>query len=454
MFKNFDKVLKFTFKNQIAPKSYKIYTTVIAALLILIPIVICLIASSKMDDDDGTVKRCGADTVYIVNESYPDIEYSFLKSLGTPGYENIVFKNAKTVDEALASVNANGEVKSLIYEVTVEEDGVYSNIIIPTISVIDKEDAEHLNDFINEAGYTFTAVSMGISPMDLMKSGTPTRYNVYNADGYNKGTDLFADDAEAEDKANQDILSGFRIAFVLINSLLIYMIVLLYGSSISQNIVMEKSSKLMDTMLVSVRPEAMILGKYLGVLLAGVMQIIIWIVSLAVGLLGGMLIMKNMIPDTGVTGFVGNFSNMGLFTPVSLILSVLIVILGMLFYTAIAAMCGAISSTKEEVASNQGIFVMLILISFYMIIFGGAMSGQDIPMWQNLVPFTSVMILPAGVCLGTVSVGIAVLSVVIMAACAVGMIILAGRLYKMMSLYKGDKVNIVKAFKMLAANKE
>ena len=133
MFKNFDKVLKFTFKNQIAPKSYKIYTTVIAALLILIPIVICLIASSKMDDDDGTVKRCGADTVYIVNESYPDIEYSFLKSLGTPGYENIVFKNAKTVDEALASVNANGEVKSLIYEVTVEEDGVYSNIIIPTI---------------------------------------------------------------------------------------------------------------------------------------------------------------------------------------------------------------------------------------------------------------------------------------------------------------------------------
>lgn len=453
MFKNFDKVFKFTFKNQISPKSYKIYTAVISAILILLPIVICLIAGSKMDDDD-TLKSCGADTIYIVNEKYPDIEYSFLKSVDAPGYENIIFKNAKNVDEALASVNANSEVKSLIYEVTVDENGVSSNIIIPTISVVDKENAEHLNDFINEAGYVFTAVSMGISPMDLMKSGTPTQYNVYKADGYKKGTDLFSDDAEAEDKANQDILSGFRIAFVLINSLLIYMIVLLYGSSISQNIVMEKSSKLMDTMLVSVRPEAMILGKYLGVLCAGIMQIFIWGISLAAGLLGGVLIMKNMIPGAGVMGFVGNFSSMGLFTPVSLILSLLIIILGMLFYTAIAAICGAISSTKEEVASNQGIFVMLILVSFYMIIFGGALSGQDIPMWQNLVPFTSVMILPAGVCLGTVSVGIAVLSVVIMAACAVGMIILAGRLYKMMSLYKGDKVNIVKAFKMLAANKE
>ena len=237
--------------------------------------------------------------------------------------------------------------------------------------------------------------------------------------------------------------------FVMINTFVLYMILILYGSSIAQNIVMEKSSKLMDTMLVSVKPEALIMGKLLGMLAAAFLQIGIWIVSLILGMVGFMSVLMVFVPKLPVSEFTKNFDGMGIFTVPSILIAVFIVIIGIVFYTAIASLAGAISSNKEEAASNQGLFIMLLLAAFYLVLFGGAMSGKDIPMWQYLVPFTSVMVLPAGVCLGTVPVGIAAIGVVLLLLCAILMIVLAGRLYKMMSLYKGNKVNIVNAIKML-----
>ena len=60
------------------------------------------------------------------------------------------------------------------------------------------------------------------------------------------------------------------------------------------------------------------------------------------------------------------------------------------------------------------------------------------------------MLLPAGICTGSIPVGTAVAGLAILILTSVGLLVLAGKLYKMMSLYKGNAVNISKALKMLA----
>ena len=70
--------------------------------------------------------------------------------------------------------------------------------------------------------------------------------------------------------------------------------------------------------------------------------------------------------------------------------------------------------------------------------------------WLYLFPFTSAMVLPSGICSGVISTGVAIAGLAILIASSLGFIILAGKLYKMMALYKGNKVNIGKAIKMLA----
>ncbi len=160
-----------------------------------------------------------------------------------------------------------------------------------------------------------------------------------------------------------------------------------------------------------------------------------------------------MNPDTKnmVVTFFNNFDTMGLFRPVSVVIAILTLLFGIIFYSSIATICGAISSTKEEAASNQGLFIMVLIVSFYFVLFAG-LKGEDVATWMYIVPCTSAMVLPAGVCSGTVSTAIAAIGLLVMIITTVMLVILAGKLYTMMALYKGNKVNISKAMKMLMAS--
>ena len=79
--------------------------------------------------------------------------------------------------------------------------------------------------------------------------------------------------------------------------MLLYFLVLLYGQSTAANVILEKTSKLMDLFLVSVEPGAMVLGKVLATALAGLLQLAVW----AAGLAGGFAIGGAVVRQTGVT---------------------------------------------------------------------------------------------------------------------------------------------------------
>ena len=206
----------------------------------------------------------------------------------------------------------------------------------------------------------------------------------------------------------------------------------------------------MDTMLISVAPESMIFGKMLAILTAGIMQLLIWLAAIAGGVATGLKLYDTFFNNIGgsVITFIKSFSELGIFRPLNVVIGILALIVGIVLYASMSAVAGAISSNREEAASNQGLFIMILVICFYIVIFKG-ISGGDIVTWIYLLPFTSAMVLPSGICSGMISLGLGLAGLAIMIVCSVLFLILAGKLYKMMSLYKGNTVNIRKALKML-----
>ncbi len=453
MFKKFDKVFKFTFKNQVKAKGYKSLTIILALVLFLLPVLIFWIVDmASGSSEDEAIASCGAERIYVVNEITPNADYSLLNQLQVPNYEQIDYQKADNVDEILKQLAANPEPRALVLRIYKDsEENPTTTLIVPQNSILTTKDAANFNTFLDRQNQAFTILASGIPFSSMEELMRAQEKDVFNTEGYKTGTSIYETDAEMlEDKNNSSILPVFNMILVYVTVMIVYFVVLYYGASINQNVVLEKSSKLMDTMLISLSPDSLIFGKLLGVLAAGFIQFFLWIAAIAGGVFAGVKLVDTIDPGNNlpVITFLKSFSKLGLFKPGSVIIAVLVLIFGIVLYCALAAIGGAISNTKEEAASNQGIFVILLVVCFYLILMTG-LDTTDVPTWLYLFPGTAAMILPAGICSGMVSNVIALISFGLMLATTLFALWIAGKLYKMMSLYKGNKVTLTKALKML-----
>ncbi len=459
MFKNFGKVFGFTFKNQVNSKSYKITTCLVSLLLFLVPVIVFLIIASKSKDDkknEEKLKKTAVENIYVVNEYAPSADYSFLNLLGEENYSDKVYKNYKSVDDALMDVK-DGD-KTVIYRVICEDKELVATYILPSKAGISKKDVDNLSGFFNRYSNILNIVSVGLELDKLNQLSIPTNSSMRSVTASDSEADKLNKE-HAKEKELKNIKMGFKLVLVFMTCMIVYFVVLMYGIAITGSIVDEKASKLMDTMLISVSPQALMLGKFLGILTAGILQILSWVISLILGFVVGIKIVDNAFEGVEATifEFVKSFGEQGIFTPLNIVLAVVALILGISLFASLSTIAGAISNTKEEATANQGYFVIVLVIAFYIVLFGGfisaAASGGNPPVWMSLVPFVSSMILPATLSLGIVPLGLGILAIVIMIALEILLIFVAGRLYKMTAFYKGNKITPVKLFRMIFTGK-
>ena len=180
--------------------------------------------------------------------------------------------------------------------------------------------------------------------------------------------------------------------------MLLYFLVLLYGQSTAASVILEKTSKLMDLFLVSVEPTAMVLGKVLATALAGLLQLAVW----AAGLAGGF------------------------------------------------AIGGSMAGKAEDLSSTNVLFSLVLVASFFCCMFAGGMDGMtSSARWLDYVPFTAILVTPSRVLLGQTSLMGGLVSLVLVVVCAGALTALAGRVYRLMSLYKGNPPTPRRVLRML-----
>lgn len=255
----------------------------------------------------------------------------------------------------------------------------------------------------------------------------------------------------------KDSSAILNIALAYIFGFLIYMFVFLYGNMVMQGVIEEKSNKVMEVMVSSVKPFQLMMGKILGIAAVAITQFMIWVVfiivvgAVALNLLGGEELMAAaqagaaMDPATAMGGVSLDKDAIALINTVTdpgyllrIFGGFLIYFVGgyLLYAAMFAAVGSAVDNEKDTNNLQLPITIPLILAIFVMM---NAMQEPNGPLavWFSMIPFTSPVVmmvrLPYGLPDGFWW------SVVLLYATFLGMVWLAGKIYRVGVFMYGKK---------------
>lgn len=435
--KGFSKIFSFTFIQHIKTKGYKNSTIVIAILCLLIPAAAMI--GIEMSSSDGkpaaeqSQEEISADLssvkdIYLVDlseEKKADMSY-LPAMLDQAGIKADVTDWGTNIDKAADS--ASGRSGTLLI-ITEQSGSKYTmNIVIPEESDISEDTAE-----------SFNSILMAYADSLSIASGGEAQY--YG-------------DADTDEDPEESMKQVMMMVFSFINLMVIYFFVLAYGQGVANSVVTEKSSKLMESMLVAVKPAAVIMGKLMAITLTGILQLFSWIIALAASFAVGTAVVKEMNPDSDmmvikILDMIGNVTE-GMFSPLNCALALIMIMAGMLIYCALAGIGGAMAGKAEDLSSANAIFSLVLVASFLITLYsGGIMDGEFSTSVLDWIPFTSVLITPSKVLLGTVPLWAGAASLAVTLAATVLVILAAGSVYKTLVLYKGEPLKPAKLIKML-----
>lgn len=251
----------------------------------------------------------------------------------------------------------------------------------------------------------------------------------------------FEDDFEEEffdaDEYNAQI--GFSIFLMM---LCVYSI-----SYIVRAVIEEKSSKLVDLLMVSVKPGALMLGKVLAVLLFVVLYMAV--------LLGGVLISMTVTPmfmEVGSNAVINALGSMNLSLK-GVLVALVTGTIGFFAFGVLAALSGAGCSNMEESGGAMGTCMILIMAGYMASIFVSMISSESVITAFCLLPVLSMFVAPLQYMSGNIGIGIVAASCVIQLAAAALLLFLASRVYKNLIIYNGKRLGIKDMLKM-AGGKE
>ena len=259
-----------------------------------------------------------------------------------------------------------------------------------------------------------------------------------------------------ETESSSDIAMGLGMILAMV----IYIFVMMCGSMIMNNVIEEKTNRIVEVVVSSCRPFHLMLGKIIGVGLSGLTQMAIWIVLLAIAgsvmgnVLGGVAASPEAIApgmdasevNSVATDFMQQIMSIN-YTPI-IINFLLYFIGGYLLYSAIFAALGSAVDQASDTSQFLWPVMMLMIIALYAAI--GCAENPNGPMafWCSMIPFTSPIVmmirLPYDVPLWQMF-----LSHALLLGTALAIVWCAARIYRRGILHYGQKASFNDLFKWI-----
>lgn len=411
-FRGMGRVLAFTIARETKGKGYRGLTIAVALICLLAP-VLWLGLSSGGEKTPETGSR--VEQIVYVNETEGEgLPLERCPQLLPEVFAGIVCRQAESVQAA----EAMADRKTLVVALREGTDGVSARVLLPEDTELTEADARSCADGLEVCLPRLILDRAGVAPEQLPRVESRTEQK------------------EAESGGARGIVT-MAVSYVTLMAL--YFMVLFYGQSTANSVLLEKSSKLMEFFLVTVNPVAMVLGKILAIALAGLIQVALWCASLAAGIGVGCAIGRLRQADgmPEAVQLVKSLISSGMFSAGGAVLAVCIVVAGFLMYCALSAIGGALAGKAEDLGMTNQLFSLALVVSFLACLLGGGMEGSVAP-WLCWVPFTAVLVVPGQVLLGSASLWQGAACLLETLAFAVALGYFAGYIYRMMALYKGN----------------
>lgn len=425
LFAGWRDVFAFTFRETTNAK-YKRTTIIVAIVMLLIGAAIPIIMCLAQKDDNTSVSP--VQTVHVVNESsLSTLMTDQFKAMNPEGFPDVKFTFELEKAEAVVD-KLNGKTKDLVLVISDTADGILLKGVIPMDSELSEGDAySFLSAFVNVAEVS-KMVSSGISMDKLVLAMS--------------GSVIENIEAGVEQKSEGEEVVGMVMPMLV--TFLLYFIILVYGIQMGNAVSAEKTSKLMEMILTMTRPYSLVLGKILAMVASAVLQIFVWIGSIVAGFFLGDYVAKTYIYEDFSNVILDVFNLLkesgagSAFSVTSIILFAVTIIVGILFFSLLAASFGSMASKTEEVAQYMSYFQIFAIVGFFASYFLPLNGNQTLIKICRFIPVTSSYMLPADILVGNVTILEGSLLLLLLCAFTVGLVFLVGKVYKNQLFFRGE----------------
>ena len=422
------------YSTRVRKKSF-LLTTFITPILFA---ALCLVPAFLMTNMKESAKRLA-----VVDNS--GIVLPYLEDGETVSYVDMSSRNADSVKVRLAELGCDGVL--VVSPLDSVGKTITAEIYSPSPLGIDLE--ENLGNRLDDALENYRIESYGIEGlaqiMEDVKVNVPLRSYTISDDG--------------EEKVSE---SGVYMLVSMILGMVIYMFIVMFGAMVMSSVIEEKSSRVVEVLVSSVKATELMFGKIIGIAFVALTQFLLWIVLTVVivgvvGVLAGPSLASGLDPaemsqmagmDVGqlaqMTGspelgvIISSLSNMHLGT--ILVCFLIFFVLGYMLYASLFAAIGSAVENEGDSSQLQMPVTVPLMIAFFVALYAFKAPESTLVFWCSLIPFTSPIVMLARLPYGVPTWEI-VLSIILLALTFALCAWLSAKIYKVGILMFGKKTS-------------
>ena len=332
------------------------------------------------------------------------------------------------------------------------------------------ETAEVIEHRINDAVEDYRIASYGIEGLDQILSDihSDVRLTSYTVDEEGK---------ETISQSEVYMIISMALAMML------YMFIALFSGMVMSSVIEEKSSRVVEVLVSSVKSTELMFGKILGVALVALTQFLLWIVlsGVIIGIIGGVIGMDKLTggvdqsqiaqiqemsmtagpsidlealtdttavseAPTGMQAVLGTLSSLN-FTQI-IVSFLLFFIFGYLLYASLFAAIGSAVENEADTQQLQLPVTIPLLIGFFVAFYAFRSPESSLVWWFSMIPFTSPIVMLARIPFGVPTWEIA-LSVGLLVLTFLAVAWASAKIYKVGILMYGKKSTFKDLWKWL-----
>ena len=280
-------------------------------------------------------------------------------------------------------------------------------------------------------------------------------------------TDVNLQIMRMDDKGNEkETFTKVQFALGIALSMLVYMFIIFFGGQVMQGVAEEKTNRIIEVIISSVKPFQLMMGKVIGVSLVALTQFVLWILltgalylgfSAFLGLSSPEILSSGTVMTQEITSnnimsneAVQNIVQIAHSIDFGTIISCFLVffILGYLLYATLYAAIGSLvdnNTDSQQFTLPITVPLIVAIISAFYIVNN---PDSSLSIWLSMIPFTSPISMMVRIPFG-VPIWQIVLSIVILAGTFVAMTWIAAKIYRTGILMYGKKLSYKEIFKWL-----
>lgn len=400
-------VASYTFKDLVKRKSF-----IISNIVILVIVIIGFNVPNIINMVNGDDESFGKTELTIIDK---DNVYEGILSSVTQvdNAYNITISNNMNLEEVKEKVN-NEEIQEAII-ITKSENAIHVNYLVKSLGMV-SEVPKNIMILLQESYKQLQMSKLNISQEELMLINTPF---------------------EMELNQTEEKEVGGNILAMMLLSIVLFYAIYFYAYQVSTSITTEKTSKIIETLVTSTTPKTIVLGKTLGIGLAGVVQTIALVVVA--------IICANVFLTADMVNTVLDMSNI---TPMLAIITIVYYILGYSLFALLYALTGSTVAKPEDIQSANGPVAILAVIGFYLSYFTMMNPTSSLNSFAAIFPVSSPFCMPFRVMMGIAELPEILISLAVLIVTIAVVAQISIKIYSSAILNYGSKISLKDMMKM------